>query len=1060
MKFPLKPIALSAAILCTYICGAQSQEMLRQFQSPDIQYRPRVWWHWMDGNVSVEGIRKDLLWMAEAGVGGVQVFDAGMDADRIVAKRVSFGSPEWKEAFGAAVRIADSLGLEFAITPAGGWSDTGAPWVTPEDAMKTLNWKEMDVQGGKRIRTRLPEPNVICGKYLTHSFFSVHKTEYDFYRDIAVIAVRIPEWDRPFAELGAAISTSDGSDGGALADGDLNGVCKVVPGADGHAWVQYSFPQPTTIRAFFYARKDDWQSKPGRHWEVSDDGIIFKRVPTGMPKCNIPFVTIDIPPTTGRHFRFVCDNEGEALDYTELIPYTAAKVNNATEKAGFFTAIDLRDACPTPDYPDATAPEDVLDISDKYRDGVLNWKAPKGRWRIYRFGYTVRGRQNNPASPEARGLEIDKLDPDVTSRYYRHYLSLMDEASGYQMGKAVTHLMMDSFEAGCQTWTANMPAEFRTRRGYDLTKWLPALAGHIIWSADRTERFLQDWRQTLGEMLVDYHYDAVDSILKEYGLQRYTEFHESGRGFPVDGMEVKRNADIPMGAVWLYPDSLTHTRYKADIRESASVAHIRGRNLVAAESFTVNGDLTGEQGCSLQWDAFPSRMKGAADIAMASGLNTFVIHCSVHQPSDEKVPGLTLGKYGSWFQRHNTWSGEARPWMDYLARSSYLLRQGKFRADIAYFFSETTNLSDRFQLETPPVPEGYAFDYVNASMLDSVSRHYNALMIDSEVKGISIKALRSIKALADCGVIVAGEAPTTYLGLEDHRAEFESLVASVWGSGRGNVVPADRLPAALLATGCPPDVVMSAGLSFVHRSLEDAELYYIVNPGPKTEGLVVSFNIYGRKPTLMDPETGETKEVDYKMSNGRTCVALDMDVRDAVFILFDAQTDVLEQALPRREERADIALDGSWTIELGRGKVLDSPLFDLSCSDDNEVKYFSGTAGYTIDFSLDTIREGAEYILELGKVHSIARVFVNGHDCGLAWTEPFALDVTPAVKEGKNKIEVRVTNGWYNRLAGDAAGAENRGTATWTSPYKIPSDAPLHPAGLTGPVRLVVREGA
>ncbi len=1031
--------------------------MLREFRDPGLEFRPKVWWHWMNGNISKDGIRKDLLWMQQAGIGGVQVFDIGLGVADAVEQRLPYMSDGWKDAFAYAAQLADSLGFEFAVTSGGGWSDTGGPWTTPEEAMKTLNWKEMTVQGGRRIRTRLPEPNVICGKYLNHSFFAEHKPEYDFYRDIAVIAVRIPETDLSLKELGAVISTSDGSDPALLTDGDINKVCLVAPGRDGYAWVQYAFPAPVTLRSFFSARKDDWNQKHDRHWEVSNDGVNFAVVPTVIPDSNVPFVVLDIPATTGRFFRFVSDIKGESLDNTELVPYTVTKVQNATEKAGFFTSPFLRDAYPTPDCPDATPLSDVLDISDMYRGGVLRWKAPEGRWRIYRFGYTIRGRRTNPASPEACGLEIDKLDPAVTSSYYHRHLDMLNEASGGKMGSTITHLMIDSFEAGCQTWTANMPAEFLSRRGYELTKWLPALAGDVIGSSEQTERFLQDWRCTLGEMLVDYHYNAVDPILKEYGLKRYTEFHESGRVFPVDGMEVKRNADIPMGAFWLQPDSLTLTRYKADIRESASIAHFYGQNLVAAESFTTEGLLRADDGTSIIWDAVPSRMKGAADIALASGLNTFVIHSSVHQPSDEKIPGVTLDYYGSWFQRHETWAHEAKSFTDYLARNSYLLRQGVFRADVAYFISETTNLTDRFNVEVPAVPEGYAFDYANPAMLASDRFAYKALMIDPEVRFMSIGALRSVMALADRGVIIAGSEPQTYLGLADNSAEFASLVQSIWHSGRANVCSFGELPRRLMAAGCMPDVDFGPEahpqLSFVHRSLEDSELYFLVNSGHAQKGLCLSFNVVGRKPILLDAATGTSRELAYKAVAGRTSIVLDMNVRDAVFILFADKTDVAEFSLPERQASECVRIQGPWNVDLGSGVAFDADeLYDLSTSTDPAVRYFSGTASYKTSCSIDSLEPGSEYLLNLGKVHSLARVFVNGVDCGLAWKDPFVLDVTSALRPGENQIEVRVTNGWFNRLLGDSVSEAAGSTATWTSPYKLKPDEVLHHSGLIGPV--------
>lgn len=195
-RFTVLPLVVTALFSVLPLYG-QREEILKEFPCPSMEYRPRVWWHWMNGNVTREGIRKDLQWMKESGVGGVQVFDAGLDIPTVVRNRLSYMSDGWKDAFNYAAELADSLGLEFAIAGSGGWSDTGGPWVTNEQAMKELNWKEFDVVGGGLVDRLLPEPNCIAGKYLTHSFFPVHKPEYDFYRDIAVIAVKVPDYDMP-----------------------------------------------------------------------------------------------------------------------------------------------------------------------------------------------------------------------------------------------------------------------------------------------------------------------------------------------------------------------------------------------------------------------------------------------------------------------------------------------------------------------------------------------------------------------------------------------------------------------------------------------------------------------------------------------------------------------------------------------------------------------------------------------------------------------------------------------------------------------------------------------
>src|ERR1019366_4585008 len=148
--------------------------------------------------------------------------------------------------------------------------------------------------------------------------------------------------------------------------------------------------------------------------------------------------------------------------------------------------------------------------------------------------------------------------------------------------------------------------------------------------------------------------------------------------------------------------------YNADDRESASVAHIYGQNLVAAESMTAD---TGA------WAWSPATLKPTADQEFLNGINRIVIHESAHQPLIGKAPGMSLGHYGQWFNRNETWAEQAGSWVDYLARTGYLLQQGHFGADLVYFYGEDSNLTAIFADKSPDVPAGFGFDYINADGL-------------------------------------------------------------------------------------------------------------------------------------------------------------------------------------------------------------------------------------------------------------------------------------------------------------------------------------------------------
>ena len=686
---------------------------------------------------------------------------------------------------------------------------------------------------------------------------------------------------------------------------------------------------------------------------------------------------------------------------------------------------------------------------------------------------------NHPASPEATGLEVDKLDRRYVKAYLDNYLNQYKDAVGELMGKrGVQYMITDSWEAGAQNWTDEMIAEFTRRRGYDLRPWLPVLTGRVVESAEASDRFLWDFRKTVGELTVEHHYGQISASLRERGMGRYSESHESGRSFIADGMEVKRDADVPMSAMWApgVGPGARSTGYQADIRESASVAHIYGQNLVAAESLTAVGTA---------WQWSPETLKPTADLELASGLNRFVIHTSVHQPVSDKVPGLGLGPFGQWFTRHETWAEQAAPWIAYLARSCYLLQQGKFVADVLYFYGEGSNITALFSEQSPPVPAGYNYDYVNADALvnrlsvgggrimTASGMSYRVLALDPNSRYMSLPVLRKIRGLVNAGAAVVGGKPIATPSLSDDQREFRAIVGELWGSsagtrtyGRGKVYGGGTLAEALAALQVVPDFEYTkpqsdTTLLFVHRSLPEGEVYWVNNRHNRTEDLEATFRVGGKAAELWYPETGRTGPASFRIANGRTNVPLRLNPHEAVFVVFRQPATTQSRTLPAPVETPLAQLDGAWDVSFqpDRGapaKLTLDKLMSWSESADPGVKYFSGTAVYTRTVSAPSawFESGARLWLDLGVVKNLAEVAVNGQALGIVWKAPFRVDVTEALKPGTNAVEVKVTNLWVNRLIGDQQPSVTRKYTYTTMPF-YRADSPLLPSGLLGPVQLV-----
>lgn len=1088
----------------------RADSLVKNFQSPSNAARPRVWWHWMNGNITKDGIRKDLEWMNRSGIGGFQNFDAGLTTPQIVEKRLTYMTPEWKDAFRFATTLADSLKLEMAIAGSPGWSESGGPWVQAKDGMKKLVWSELRIKGGQPFTGTVPKPPTVTGDFQNlpipdeaSMFTAKTAPPPEYYEDISVVAYRLPAADVALSELAPKITSSAGNFSLAqLTDGDL-ATTTLLPkdSVKGFAWIQYEFAQPQPIKAVTVVGGGSRRvfGVPGpseeRSLEVSDDGVNFRRI-SFIPISTVVQRTIAFPATTAKYFRVTFKNPLPPMrfsaaggappappagtDIAELVLHPAARINRFEEKAGFGVAIDLAHH-PTPATNDVIAETDIVDLTGKMNaDGSLNWTPTDGAWKIVRFGYSLTGKKNHPASPEATGLEVDKLDDRAIKDYWENYLSQYKDATGGLMGKqGLQYIIIDSYEGGQNNWTPKMKEEFQKRRGYSLLPWMPVLIGAIVKSAEESEKFLWDYRQTIAELMAENHYDQVTDILAKYDMKRYTESHENGRVFVMDGMDAKRTAAVPMSAMWTAGGS-SQVMAQADIRESASVAHIYGQNLVAAESLTAIGF-----GGSGAWGYHPGNLKPTADLELASGLNRFVIHTSPHQPVDNKIPGLGLGPFGQWFTRHDTWAQQAKTWTDYLARSSYLLQQGKFVADVVYYYGEDNNITGLFGAKLPNVPEGYNYDFINPHALINLlsvkdgrlitpsGMSYRVLHLDSNARQMSLPVLRKIAQLVKGGANISGVKPEMTPSLKDDPQEFQRLVNEVWGTQKsskasvpGKVYTGVPLQQVLDDLKVQPDFSYTkphdtTKLMFVHRKLTDGDIYWVNNRTADNQNLKATFRISGKVPQIWHAETGNTKPAAYSIANGMTTVDLSLTPNDAVFVIFQSSATKTAITLPAKTETEVVTVEGPWQVAFQpeRGAPATATFDNLTSYTENNdagIKYFSGTATYTntINVPANGLDKGAKLWLDLGDVKNLAEISVNGKSLGVVWKKPFRVDVTNALKAGDNRVEVKVVNLWVNRLIGDAQpGVTNKITYTAMPFYR--ADSPLQPSGLLGPVKVV-----
>jgi len=1110
--------------------ASAADPLLAGFRTPGQEARPRVWWHWMNGNITWDGARQDMDWMKRIGVAGLQSFDAGQATLQVVDTRLPYMSDGWKEVFRNTAAYADKLGLELGIAASPGWSETGGPWVRPEDAMKKMAWSATRIAGGRRFQGKLATPPTTSGMFQTSTEGGIlggrapGQTPPELYVDQKVLAFPAP----PEPALPPAkITTSGGAlDEGAimrLADGDVQARAFDLPAArevGGESWIQWDYGRPVTVRgltlstplwASFYSGLDAVLrngAPPTRfRLDVSDDGQSWRdsgaQVQTGQPER-----TVSLDSVRGRYFRLVSIRPStppphplarferpqapvpDAVPFNELVLRAEPVVHSFEEKAAFTSNMAYYHLPSGSHGVAGPAPATVLDLTDRMRpDGSLDWSAPPGEWVVLRIGYTLTGAMNRPASPEGTGLEVDKLDAAAVRRYMDHYLSMYRDATAGKMGReGLRAMMFDSWEASFANWTPGVIADFKRLRGYDPTPWLPALAGFVVDTPEKSDAFLWDWRRTLSDLLRDNHYEQLTRMLHDVGMVRYGEAHEEIFATMGDGMEMKRSADVPMGAMWqeMTPGKI-ETGYFADLTESASVAHIWGQNTTAAEALT-GGPPFGST---------PWMLKPTADAILIAGVNRFVIHTSTHQPVD-KGPGLTLG-VGQYFTRNETWAEQAKPWVDYLSRASFLLQQGQAVSDVAIFYGEAGPVIAGYRDMLPAVPEGYRYDYVNAdairtrlsvdgdALVTPTGMRYRMLYLGAGTERVSLPVLQRLADLVRQGAVLVGERPLGSPSLADDPAQVKAVLDALWPGGaaadvgRGRVFATHSLAEALSAQGVAPDFTYAGSVGgevlFIHRRLADGEAYFLSNRRDRPERhMEVSFRTIGRAPELWDPASGTTRPLPYRFAGGRTLVPLDFDPFGSMFVVFRKPTAAPAQEIAPPQVRPVARVEGPWrvTFQPGRGAPdhLDfASLVDFRDHPDPGVRYFSGVATYARDVVLPKRAASERLWLDLGQVADLAEVWINGELAGTAWKPPYRLDIGAHVRPGRNHIEIRVVNTWVNRLIGDAqpgvtqkitfTAADGRVPAgmnpasfqrSQRMPY--PADAPLRPSGLLGPVTI------
>lgn len=1044
-------------------------DLWRGFVTPPDGARPRAWWHWLDGDVDPEGIRLDLEWLHRVGVRGVQLFEGGMGTPPVVPQRVVHGSPPWRAAVRLASDTAERLGLELAVATSAGWSAAGGPWVRPADAMKKVVWSTTAVLGGRRVEVPLSPLPDVAGPYQDCARWGADPGQHRHAQDWVTLAV--PTADLPVTRTPDAVRASAPlEDWSCLVDGRFSSAVALPrdPGATSTAWLEQVFHEPVEVAAVTVGlpgpRGFGAAPPPEAALEFSPDGVAWQSLAdlgeVVVPAAKaVPVRTASFPAVRARRFRLVLTGPPAADALPRLAPgvtlppvlrpaseflvsefalWSGGIVHRGEVKAGYAAALDEA-ALDVPTGATGVAPESVLDLT-AYVDGqgTLRWDAPPGRWTVLRLGASPTGQTNGPAPPEATGLEVDKLDPERVRGYLATWLARFD---GLHLGA----LLSDSIESGPQNVTDRLREEFQRLRGYDPLPWLPALCGFVVGDAARSDRFLWDYRRTIADLLSTGYYATLAAEAHARGLTYYAEALEDHRPQLGDDLAMRSHADVPMGAMWVYDTErgAPAPTYVADLQGASSVAHVHGKRFTGAESLT---------SFHRPWSDTPRTLKPVADRELALGVTRFCIHTSPHQAVGAPPPGIGLSPYlGQAFVRTLPWAELAGPWVDYLARCSWLLAQGVPSVDVAVLVGEGVPVTALYAGRPfDDLPPGVGHDFVNADALETRLRvvdgelvagdvGYRLLLLGRGTERLTVRTLRRVADLVDAGATVVGSRPQGSPSLADDDHEHQELCASLWGAGR----ILDALPPLSSALSVDGGEVLRIGRRTVAGPVE-----FLANPHPAPATLTVSWRS-GSVPVAWDPVEVRRKVLEPAGTGPERRHRLRLPAYGSVFLVEGGTG-----SAPLPDPRHRRVLDGAWSLRLGGAGEQEIAL----PGDPRPWTEAGGSAAgatrgtYRTVFDLPEVPTRA--LLRLGDVGDVAAARVNGADLGVTWTVPFHLDVTGALAAGRNVLEVEVATAWMNRLVVEASSPSGELFAPVTGVYA--PDAPLRPGGLTGPVVLDV----
>ncbi|ASU36363.1 acetyl xylan esterase [Mucilaginibacter xinganensis] len=745
------------------------------------------------------------------------------------------------------------------------------------------------------------------------------------------------------------------------------------------------------------------------------------------------------------------------------------------------------------------------------RTGYTLTGHPWSKWKAYPEGDTFKG---------GEGYEIDYLSRAALDDYFAHLGKTIIAEAG-KAGGHLDYLWSDSWECGKLTWTQDFALQFSKFRGYDLKQYMPALAGYTVINTELSARFRDDFDRTIQDCIAENFYGHFEELCHKHGLKVGNEAGGPNDIPPQDVLKNFGHSDIVAGEFWVNgtrnaPGGYNkNRRERLNLKQTSTAAHVYGKRQAEAEAFTE------QEKDGTHWSLGPGDLKPYANDAFCEGINRLMLHAATCQPPSDGKPGYEYCA-GQHFTPNITWWEQSPAFFSYLSRCQYMLQQGKFVGDVCFYLGERPPLLAPPKYLISTLGPGYDCDYTNPEVLltrmsvkngrivlpDGMSYtllvlqncvspsaeianevgSYQSLSVSSiPSNAMSLPVIKKIRELINMGATVVGPPPVMSAELKNYPecdVQVRKIAAEIWGDldgkthterrlGKGRIIWGKTPREILLADGVKPDFSFngqaekSDEFDYIHRKSGETDIYFVINRSNQQQTRDFTFRVSGKQPEIWDALTGNAVIAKaYHHDDATTTLSLQLDAFSSYFIVFRKPVAAIAQGaatrnFPKLEPLAEF--DGSWTASFdpkwgGPAKTVFPELISWTKRREEGIKYYSGTATYTKTFDLYKYKKGERIFLDLGNVKDVAEIRLNGKKLGVLWCAPWRVEITDAIKQRYNVLQVNVINLWANRVVHDLSLPKEKRLTQTHDVFRFDMlnvNTPLLESGLLGPVKIL-----